>query len=79
MDVLTVSGASSTAVLRDADIFYDTEILVVVHRHKSKLSGLVSTQLWVWYGKKSTVGGKEEHKLQELAKRYNTSPVSGTY
>ncbi|KXN85318.1 Gelsolin [Leucoagaricus sp. SymC.cos] len=75
VDVLAIHGNISTAVSRDADIFYDSELLAIIHRYKSKSSGLVSTQLWVWYGKKSDIGDKEERKIQELAKRYNTSPT----
>lgn len=76
VDVFAINGVSSTVISQDANIFYDAEILAIVHRYKSKTSGLVSTQLWIWYGKNCHVGEKEERKLQELAKRYNTSPVS---
>jgi hypothetical protein len=76
VDVFAINGVSSTVISQDADIFYETETLAIVHRYKSKTSGLVSTQLWVWYGRKSNVGEREGRKLQELAKRYSTSPVS---
>jgi hypothetical protein len=78
VDVLAINSSSSTAKTRDTDIFYDSELLAIIHRYKSKLSGLVSTRLWVWNGKKSIEGEKEERKIEELAKRYNTSPVSRT-
>ncbi|KAF9447197.1 hypothetical protein P691DRAFT_776317 [Macrolepiota fuliginosa MF-IS2] len=73
VDVLAVNGVSLITISRDTNIFYDSETLVIVHRYKSKSTGLVSTQLWAWYGKKSQVGEKEARKLQELEKRYNTS------
>lgn len=75
VDVLSINGTSSNTVSHDTNIFYDSELLAIVHRYKSKSSGLVSTNLWIWNGKKSIIGEKEERKVQEVAKRYNTSPT----
>jgi hypothetical protein len=75
---MSIVGNTATSLTRDVDTFYDTELLAVIYRYKSKSSGLVSTQVWGWRGKQSHVGEKEEQKLQALAKRYGTSAVSAT-
>jgi hypothetical protein len=72
VDVMAISNGSATAITRDTDIFYDTEILAVIHRFKNKSTGLVSTTVWGWRGKRSVVGERDERKLNELAKRYGT-------
>jgi len=56
-------------------VFHDTEILAIVHRVKSKASGLASTSVWCWLGKQSSLRDREEKKLHELSKRYGTSAV----
>lgn len=76
VNVFSINGNSCNAVAHDTDIFYDSELLAVVHRYRSTSSGFVSIQLWVWYGKKCIFGEKEECKVQELAKRYNAKQVS---
>jgi hypothetical protein len=75
VDLMAVMGNTVVAITRDANIFYDTEILAIVHRSKSKSSGLVSTDVWGWQGKQSKIGEREERKLQDLAKRYSTTVV----
>ena len=75
VDVMTVAGSSATPVARDINIFYDSELVVIVHRSKVKSNGLVSTAVWSWRGKKNTPSEREEQKMQELARRYNTSLV----
>ncbi|KAG9316307.1 hypothetical protein JVU11DRAFT_2338 [Chiua virens] len=54
-------------------MFYDAEVLVIVNRAKSRESGLVTTQVWCWKGKRCRFGEKEEKKVGELARRYGTS------
>ena len=56
-------------------VFYDTEVLAIVHRAKSRSSGLVQTKVWEWFGRKAEVGGKEREKSAELARRYGTERV----
>lgn len=73
---MIITGNTTIPLFQEQSIFYDTEILAIIHRSKSLESGLVSTMVWIWQGKHSTLGEKEEHKLQELAKRYGTTPVS---
>lgn len=75
LEILTLTGTTATSLTRSLDIFYETEILVIIHRTKSKLSGLASTSVWCWLGRKSILGDREERKLQELAKRYGTTAV----
>ncbi|KAJ7783303.1 hypothetical protein B0H16DRAFT_1658611 [Mycena metata] len=68
--------AGSTAVpLGLTHIFYDTEILAIIHRSKSSSTGLINSTVWSWQGKSSNMGSNEERKLAELAKRYGTSIV----
>lgn len=76
VDVFSVEGNSCDAVTHDTDVFYDSELLAIAHRYASTSSGLASTQLWVWYGKKCMSGEREKCKVQEFAKRYDTEPVS---
>ncbi|KAJ7446184.1 hypothetical protein B0H11DRAFT_2085464 [Mycena galericulata] len=75
VDVMAIAG--STAIpLGLTHIFYDTELLAIIHRSKSKTTGLTSSTVWSWRGKSSSLGSSEERKLAELAKRYGTSIVS---
>lgn len=75
VEILALTGTTATPLTRSLDIFYETEILVVIHRTKSKSSGLASTSVWCWLGRKNMLGDREERKLQELAKRYGTTAV----
>jgi len=76
VDVFSVDGSSCDAITHDTDIFYDSELLAIVHRSTSTSSGSALTRFWVWRGKKCIFGEKEECKVQEFAKRYDTKPVS---
>ena len=71
-----IQGNTATAEKENLHVFYDTEVIAVVHRFKEKSSGLAKTELWGWKGGKCQCSEKEEKKLQDLAKRYNTQPVS---
>ncbi|KAG7098692.1 hypothetical protein E1B28_000605 [Marasmius oreades] len=75
VEVMSITGDSSTTLSQDADIFYDTEVLAIVHRSKSMSAGLVSTVVWGWFGKNSQKGERERYKLEELAKRYGTAMI----
>ncbi|KAL1673762.1 hypothetical protein EV122DRAFT_221985 [Schizophyllum commune] len=76
VEVLQISGNNATAVPdASANIFYDNEVLAIIHRHKSKKSGLVDTTVWGWKGAKSELSEREERKLGELAKRYHTGII----
>ena len=50
--------------------------MAIIHRFKAKSSGLVNMKVWAWRGSKAQSGEREEKKLQELARRYNTPLVS---
>ncbi|KAK0195469.1 hypothetical protein F5146DRAFT_1100956 [Armillaria mellea] len=75
VDVLTISGSSATVVTQDPLVFYDTEVLAIVHRSKSKSSGLASTTVWAWLGRASRFKEKEEQKLKALASRYGSNYI----
>ncbi|KAL4260612.1 Gelsolin-like domain-containing protein [Pleurotus pulmonarius] len=73
VDVIAISGNTSTTITQDPSIFYDSEVLAVVHRCKVKSTGLVSSTVWGWQGKRSQPGEKEENKLHDFARRYGTA------
>ncbi|KAL4253516.1 hypothetical protein ABKN59_002115 [Abortiporus biennis] len=75
VEVLLIVGNSATAVNKDSHIFYESEVLAIVHRSKAKSSGLVSTSFWSWQGKRAEITEKEDKKLHELARRYNTALI----
>ncbi|KAF9529441.1 hypothetical protein CPB83DRAFT_765018 [Crepidotus variabilis] len=74
VDVLSIVANAAVTISKDSDIFFENEILAVVHRVKSKSSGLATTSVWCWMGRETQLGDKEEKKLSELAKRYGTTP-----
>lgn len=74
-EVLAITATSATTINDPLNIFFDTEVLAVVQRSKSRSSGLVKTAVWGWQGQHSTLGNHEAHKLQEVAKRYGTSLI----
>jgi hypothetical protein len=76
VEILSINDGNATPVIRDSHIFYDTEALAIVHRVKSRESGLVSTKVWCWHGKKCQFGEREEKKAGELARRYGSALVS---
>lgn len=75
VDVMTVAGSTATP-LQDTNVFYDDEVVVVIHRKKSTSSGLVATSVWAWIGKGSQLGESEKSKLTEMASRYGATYVS---
>lgn len=74
-ETFLIAGSSSTAIKDDMHIFYDGEIIAVVHRGKNKTSGLVATTVWGWIGSSAMLTEKETTKLQDMAGRFNTSLV----
>ncbi|KAI0743870.1 hypothetical protein C8Q80DRAFT_1107264 [Daedaleopsis nitida] len=75
VEVMSISGSAATAINADAHIFYDSELLAVIHRAKDKSSGLTATKVWAWHGRNAQFGERELQKVQELSRRYGTSPV----
>jgi hypothetical protein len=77
VEVMVIIGNTATAITNPCNVFYDSEVLAIIHRSKIQSTGLVSTTVWGWRGKRSSIGKREERKLQDLAKRYGTSLVGG--
>ncbi len=69
---MLVTGATATSVKSEIGIFYDSEVLAIVHRFKTKTIGLVETSLWSWQGRRSQIGEREERKLKDMARHYGT-------
>jgi hypothetical protein len=76
VDVLSIVGSTSSAIISGTSIFYETEVLAIIQRAKVKSRGLVDTKVWGWIGKDAQFGPKEEKTLGDLAKRYGTQLVS---
>ena len=69
---MSVIGATAMSVKGDTSVFYNEEILAIVHRAKATSSGLVETTLWAWQGRRSELGECEQRKLKEMARHYGT-------
>lgn len=69
---MSVTGATAIAVKGETSVFYDSESLAIVHRYKTKTTGLVETSLWSWQGRRSQIGEREERKLGDMARHYGT-------
>jgi len=69
---MLVTGATATGVKGETNVFYDSEILAIVHRAKATSSGLVETTLWGWQGRCSQIGEREQRKLKDMARHYGT-------
>ncbi|KAL4074202.1 hypothetical protein J3A83DRAFT_2696450 [Scleroderma citrinum] len=72
VEVIDILHGSAISIRHDNHILYDTELLVIIHRAKSRESGLATTKVWCWRGKKSWCTEREEKKSAELARRYGT-------
>ncbi|EIW85151.1 hypothetical protein CONPUDRAFT_134976 [Coniophora puteana RWD-64-598 SS2] len=58
---------------RSATVFYDTELLAVVHRARSASAGLVRTAVYAWVGHRAPGGPRAGKRLNEMARRYGTA------
>ena len=76
VEVLSLLGTTASPLAKDAHVFYDSEMLVIIHRAKVKSSGLVASTVWAWRGQRAKPGEREMGKAQELARRYGTTLVS---
>ncbi|KAH9061391.1 hypothetical protein EDB87DRAFT_1611575 [Lactarius vividus] len=72
VDVMSVTGTVAIGVKGDTGVFYDSEVLAIVHRFKTKTTGLVETSLWSWQGRRSQISEREERKLRDMARHYGT-------
>lgn len=75
VEVFVVSGNASTPVTSDTNIFYDDEIRAIIHRAKIKSSGLVTTRVFGWRGRRAEVGAQEAKRLGDLSGRFGTNLV----
>lgn len=75
VDVMSIVGSGSTAVTKDTSVFYENEVLAIIHRFKLKSTGLMETKVWGWFGKNCIAGERELKALADLAKRYGTKLV----
>ena len=75
VDVMSIIGNVATTVSREPHVFYDHDVLAIIHRAKVRSAGLVSTKVWGWRGKHGRLGEREEQKLQGLARQYGTKLV----
>ncbi|KAG6333692.1 hypothetical protein ID866_5399 [Astraeus odoratus] len=73
VEVMNVLHSSVTLIQQDSNILYDTELLTIIYRAKSRQSGLAVTKVWCWRGRKCQYGEREQKKLAELARRYGVS------
>ena len=71
-----IAGNATTSISPDAHVFYDSELLAIIHRAKIKSSGLVATKVWAWCGRRAQPDERAAQKVQELARRYGTTSVS---
>ncbi|CCM06207.1 uncharacterized protein FIBRA_08451 [Fibroporia radiculosa] len=76
VDVMCITGSTASSVSQYLHVFYDTEVLAIVYRAKSRTTGLVDTTVWGWRGRRSNMGEREERKLGELARRYGTALIT---
>lgn len=76
VDILVISGDTSTAVTEEPNVFYETDVVGIIHRSKEEAGELVSNRVWIWRGRNAIFGEKEERKARDLAERYGTTAVS---
>ncbi|KAF8586696.1 hypothetical protein K439DRAFT_1659511 [Ramaria rubella] len=73
VDILSITGHTATAITREPNVFYDTEIIAVIHRVKGMVTQLVSNKVWIWRGRNAELGEKEGRKAHELTERFGTT------
>lgn len=78
IEVNIISGGAIIPITQEQNIFYDTEVIVVIYRSKSNSSELVSNQAWIWRGKNSS-WDREGRKATDLAGRFDKKAVYGLY
>jgi formyltetrahydrofolate-dependent phosphoribosylglycinamide formyltransferase len=76
LEMFSISSAGETTALRPDEyhIMHESELLALVHRHKSS-DGLVATSVLVRVGRFAQPQGLALAKLQQLASRYAATPV----
>jgi len=76
VESFAISGSTSTLIDSEPHIFYDGDIVAIVHRAKGKASDLVTMTLWGWKGRHSQCSENEKQKLNELASRFGTKLIN---
>lgn len=76
VEIFSLSNYTATAVTRAPNVFYESEVVAVIHRAKETSRQLVSNKVWIWRGKHANMGEREERKASELAERFGTTRVS---
>lgn len=71
-----ISGRTATAVTREPNVFYDSEVVTIIHRAKGNTGQLMSNKVWIWRGRNANFEEKEERKAKELTERFGTTGVS---
>ncbi|KAA1472849.1 hypothetical protein DENSPDRAFT_778865 [Dentipellis sp. KUC8613] len=75
VEVLSIVGFNATLLNSDTNIFYESELLIIVHRFKVISNGLVATRMWSWRGKSNEASEREARKIDNLAKHYRTTLI----
>ncbi|KAG8963704.1 hypothetical protein FRC03_002676 [Tulasnella sp. 419] len=75
VEVLSIVGNTSIPITSNPHIFHDVEVRAIIHRIKSKSSGLVTTRVFGWRGRMAQVGATEARKLGELATRFGSNLI----
>ena len=75
VEVFSLFGHLATAVTREPNVFYDSEVIAVIHRAKELSGQLVSSKVWIWQGTHAIFGENEQRKATELAERFGTTGV----
>jgi len=75
VDIFVISGHTATAVTLEPNVFYDSEVVAIIHRAKGNSGQLVSNKLWLWQGRNANFGEREKRKAKELAERFGTTAV----
>jgi hypothetical protein len=76
VEIMVITSSTATNLMRDTAIFYDSEVLAIIHHSKPKSPGPATTSVFGWWGRRRQVNEKEQRKLQDFAKRYGTVLVS---
>ena len=82
LEILSILSSGQTSSLPALTagvpwIFYESELLAVVHRSKSRETGLVSSTVWGWQGRSwADERGRGLAKLKDIGGRLSTGVVS---
>lgn len=72
-EIISLTASSTKPLSKDADVFYDMEVIAIVHRHKD--SGLANTTCFAWHGRNAVSTETVAQRLEALASRYRVQPT----